>query len=190
MNRWFPQQIPRVHIDDEVFEKSLFLSRKQSIVSSKVSTIEAVHLALKVLGESESALYPFIPALKLSVDVVFKTRGVKPVFGNVVNPEYSQGDEKVFCPSTTVRPSCCPNCPGDEKRFLNLGLTSFYRSSMSGTGLNFFPLSREDTKCVDINLLETENKKLRKWQCKECKFVFLLENEYKNVSHVGVKDKL
>lgn len=69
MNRWFPNSVPRVHIDDFVSEKSLFLSRKQSIISSRVSTLEAIEKALLSLGEPASAVAPLIPALKLSVDV-------------------------------------------------------------------------------------------------------------------------
>jgi len=48
MNRWFPPEIPRVHIDNMVNSKSLFLSRKQSITSSKVSTIEAVEKVIQL----------------------------------------------------------------------------------------------------------------------------------------------
>ena len=69
MNRWFPDSVPRVHIDDFVQGKSLFLSRKQSVISSRVSTLEAIEKALLSLGESASAVAPLIPALKLSVDV-------------------------------------------------------------------------------------------------------------------------
>ena len=69
MHRWFPDSMPRVHIDDDVLEKSLFLSRKQSVISSKISTLEAIEKALIALGETSSAVSPFIPTLKLSVDV-------------------------------------------------------------------------------------------------------------------------
>ena len=84
MERAIPQEIPRVNIDHEVSGPSLFISRKQSTTASKVSTIEAIYLALSGLGEDPAALEPFIPALKLAVDAVQKQRGRPNVYGNDV----------------------------------------------------------------------------------------------------------
>jgi len=76
-----PADIPRVHISNIISNPSLFLSRKQT-TPTRVSTIEAVAIALECLGESSAAVSPFYEALRVNVDRVNMQRGRPAFYGN------------------------------------------------------------------------------------------------------------
>ena len=63
MARHVPKDVVRVHVNDEVAGPSLFLNRRQA-TADRVSTLEAVALALKALGETAD-MSPLAAALKL-----------------------------------------------------------------------------------------------------------------------------
>ena len=50
-------------------------------------------------------------------------------------------------------------------------MTSFYKTD----GARLVPLSKEETAEADKNMLELLQKKVRKWECRVCKHVFLSE---------------
>lgn len=67
MTNIFPSSIPQANITNFITAPSLFLNRKQ-VAPKKVSTVEAIALCLRGLGESENIVDPIINALKISVD--------------------------------------------------------------------------------------------------------------------------
>eukprot|EP01041_Mallomonas_annulata_P005960 gene5960-12030_t len=140
MERSIPEGVPRVNINTEVTGPSLFLSRKQSTTASKVSTIEAILLALTSLGEDPAALASFIPALKLSVDVVQRQRGRPNLYGTVIEPQ-DLGDDNPSQYCSVTKPDCCPSCGNTDGNFRNLGT---------------------------IRQPEGELSRLRLWKCKSC----------------------
>ncbi len=116
LNKLLPENIPRVWIDDQVDGPSLFLNRKQSETKTKVSTIEAVALALSALGEDSDAVKPLYESLQLSVDAVLQLRGRDNAYGNrLVN-----ADSK----PTVAKPTVCPLCSATaaDTAFKNMGL--------------------------------------------------------------------
>jgi len=86
--------IPRVKIDEMIFGPSKFLNRKQSKNASKVSTIEAVIMALRALGEHESVLNVMHSALEYSVDSVLRQAGRAEAFGNIIVPHLELEEER------------------------------------------------------------------------------------------------
>ena len=128
INRNLPNSIKRVHIDDLVIGDSLFLLRKQK-VSSKVSSIESVALALEALGTEMNVVARTTNALKLLVDAVLRQRGRKNVYGNVCDP-IMDSDERngPFTKAVIAKPSAgCPSCGQKTARFKNLGIANkFY----------------------------------------------------------------
>lgn len=69
MNKSLPHTIPRVNINDIVSSPSLFLSRKQSLTKTKISTIEAISMAIHGIDKSYNPVSdPFIESLKYCVN--------------------------------------------------------------------------------------------------------------------------
>lgn len=128
-----PDHIPRVRIDDLVTGPSQFLNRKQSTNKSKVSTIEAVIMAMRGLGVNEEEITQHSRALEYSVDAVLQQAGKKAVYGNRVTPQFEQSkrcsDSDVpvmgrFTKPKVSKPSVCLHCHtaiGDTN-FKNLGV--------------------------------------------------------------------
>ena len=199
MNKKFPSHIPRVHIDDQVNMKSLYLCRKQAptIIRNvgqqekfnKVSTVESIQKALRVLGEPPDILAAFSAALKLTVDSNYVQKGERPVYGNVIKRVLNQGDEKVYDTAKTMRPSECPECGQTEKRFHNYGRTKFYqkvasiegiddvevKSTKSGLKYKMLTTDKVNQKLDQDERVFEENMPLRKWKCKICKEIFLAD---------------
>ena len=126
MARRLPSHIPRVRIDDAVNAPSEFLNRKQSANETKISTIEAVLVALQALDESPTVTEPFRKALHYSVDAVLKQAGKGPAYGNIITPEVSSYS-KVTGPYTAAKvskPTYCLLCnaAGDDIVFKNTGI--------------------------------------------------------------------
>lgn len=107
MDRNLPDDIPRVMIDkDLVTGPSRFLNRKQSIHKHKVSTIEAVAIALQAVLPNvhtptaasspedddtlPSELRCYRTALEYSVDSVLKQAGKKIAYGHTIVPQYDK----------------------------------------------------------------------------------------------------
>jgi len=112
MEKSLPAHIPRVQVDNFILKASEFLNRKQS-QADRVSTIEAVMIALQTLGESPERLKPMQEALRLSVDAVNRLRGKKEHFGHNFVPLITAcGDDTngPYTKSKIVRPESCPHC--------------------------------------------------------------------------------
>ena len=105
------------------------------------------------------------------MQVVFRSRGKKSVFGNDVKLDYSQENCRVFTYRTHKRPAVCPDCSSVEGRFRSLGNTSLYKRT---TSRQLIPLSKDESAGLDLNQLDKQDK-VRKWECRECKHVFLAE---------------
>lgn len=141
MNRNLPDDIPRVMIDKDLISgPSRFLNRKQNINKHKVSTIEAVALALQSLlpenstvGNSTSSsideednlpeeLRCYRTALEYSVDSVLKQAGKKLAYGHEILPNFSTtGNQVHFGPVTrpiTGKPLACLGC-GRQRANIN-----------------------------------------------------------------------
>ena len=124
MEKVIPDHVPRVNINEMVSQPSLFLLRKQSLSSHKISTIEAIYFALSALGESEDSLSPLLSALKLSVDVVSKLRGKPSVYGNEVMAHPSPHDTNgPYTARIVSRPGSCLCCGSQDDTLRNLGVT-------------------------------------------------------------------
>lgn len=160
MDKYLPSHIPRVRVDDFVFEKSQFLNRKQSDVAGRVSTLEAVAIALRGLGEPEAALQPMYKALQLCVDATLCVRGKQLAYGhNFVSKMTSAGDAPlgngIFTGRTVPRPSHCLVCHASSETIImkNLGVRK------SGTTDSAFAGQCDDQP-------------VRTWQCQNCKGTF------------------
>jgi DTW domain-containing protein YfiP len=147
MHHSLPPHIPRVKVDDFVVRASQFLSRKQSTTPSKVSTVEAVALALHALGESHEVLEKSIfAALRLSVDAGRQQGGKEPVYGYHFTPKAthpaataaaSENESVLFTPTAVSRPLACPSCGAtqNETRFKNRGFVKKEEFAGSATGV-------------------------------------------------------
>jgi DTW domain-containing protein YfiP len=130
MDRSLPAHIPRVRVDDFVSGSSQFLNRKQSDVPGRVSTLEAVAIALRALSEPEEAIKPLYDALHISVDVVLRIRGHKTAYGNnfvgqiATAGSGAEGNRGPFSERIVARPERCPQCNASKETtiFRNLGV--------------------------------------------------------------------
>ena len=120
MARHVPKDVVRVHVNDEVAGPSLFLNRRQA-TADRVSTVEAVALALAALGETAD-LSPLGAALKLQVDVALAQQGRPPAFGSELRPD----PRLLACPHSPKtaplvdRPAVCPLCDAADATFKNV----------------------------------------------------------------------
>ena len=132
--------IPRGNINSLVDGPSNFLSRKQSLTATKISTIEAAALALQLLGEERDALDRIDLSLKMSVDVLKVQGGREPAFVGqvgVIRPSFAPTTSPVinsssqaqaqpqgpFTAPSIAKPEQCPLCKTAPRRgFKNLGL--------------------------------------------------------------------
>jgi DTW domain-containing protein YfiP len=162
LDKVLPAQIPRVRVDDFVVGKSQFLSRKQSVVPGRVSTVEAVALALAALGEPEAALEPLYKALQLSVDATSCVRGMKGAYGHTFVDRIAPARESSVCKGMYTgrkieRPANCPLCKASSEDTVikNLGFRRL------GT----------DVTCL------REGQLARAWLCQGCKACFFTGEE-------------
>lgn len=120
MARHVPKDVVRVHVNNEVAGPSLFLNRRQA-TADRVSTVEAVSLALSALGETAD-MSPLGAALKLQVDVALAQHGAPPAFGSELRPD----PQLLACPHSprtaplVDRPATCPLCAATDSTFKNL----------------------------------------------------------------------
>ena len=125
-------------------------------------------------------------------------RGKASAFGNSIEPDYTQGNLNIFSPPIAIRPDTCPNCSSTEKKFSNLGKTSYYLplyndnqitdesstdfskdsdsvqsndSSVEKKNVRV-PLSKEEILSFGDDKFKN-NIPLKKWRCKICKFCFV-----------------
>lgn len=170
LNKSLPSHIPRVKVDDFVTAPSQFLNRQQSGVAGRVSTIEAVALALQALGEPSSVTDAMYNALRLSVDVVRRISGRTPVYSEK-NMRYleefrtGEGESGVFIKPSVPRPDSCPACQATKEQtlFRNYGRKkgfSVSESRMEGA-------SKSEHLHMDDQLLP-----YRVWECQACKHMF------------------
>ena len=75
------KNVVRANLGALVTQPSLFLSRRQ-IAADKVSTIEALAMALSFIGEPSSVVDPFYKALKYQVDRARVLKGLDPTYGD------------------------------------------------------------------------------------------------------------
>jgi DTW domain-containing protein YfiP len=133
MDRALPSHIPRVRVDDFVSGSSQFLNRKQSDVPGRVSTLEAVAIALQALGEPEAVIKPLYDALHISVDAMLRIRGHKTAYGNNFVGQIAtagtgtagaDGVRGPFSERIVARPERCPQCSASKETtiFRNLGV--------------------------------------------------------------------
>ena len=128
-------------------------------------------------------------------------RGKASAFGNTIEPDYTQGNLSIFSPPIAIRPDTCPNCSSTEKKFSNLGKTSYYlplyTDPVDGdinheSSADFLkdsdsvqsndgsvkkknvrvPLSKEEILTIGDDKFKN-NIPLKKWRCKICKFCFV-----------------
>jgi DTW domain-containing protein YfiP len=170
MNNRLPEHIPRVRIDDEVLSPSLFLNRKQSTNKTKVCTVEAVALALRAMGEDESALNPIFESLRLSVDAVLQQSGKKAVYNNNM--------ASMSTHATIVRPKECPSCNANcaDTVFKNLGTHKRRPSERSLTGSD----NDSDTESSHPFVYRT-------WKCTACSEYFEVDADGKNARVITPK---
>ena len=149
MLKTLPLSIPRVHIDElSIMEPSQFLSRKQTS-ETKISTIEALALALQALDSKNSIVLSLYEALRLSVDSLNKQNGKGSSYGNSIVPNSDQTKGPFQKPSV-ARPDHCPHCM-ISCGFVNMGLR------------------KPD---------ENKGRKLsRIWQCKKCTSFFSIDEK-------------
>jgi DTW domain-containing protein YfiP len=121
-----PASIPRIRVDDWVMGASQFLNRKQMADKGKVSTVEAVALALQALGEQPATLEPIYQSLQLGVDAVLQQGGKRPAYGhNFVSQIAAEVSSKgPYTARQIERPQSCPHCAASHETvlFKNMGL--------------------------------------------------------------------
>lgn len=175
MEKLLPIHIPRVKIDELVSQPSQFLSRKQSENKSKVSTIEALTIGLKSLGESETALNPFNQSLQFSVDAILTQNGKSPVYGNKIKPNISTEDSSgPFSLPKIKKPKNCLICGINESsaRFRNLGIRKNWINHPREESIK----DEEEKVLEEIKNDNSEiDKVARLWFCNTCKNYFTLE---------------
>lgn len=135
MEKTLDPSIPRAKVDLLVNKKSDFLSRKQSENTRRISTIEALGLALEGLGEdSPEALRLTAEAiersLQLGVDALLKQGGRREAFQNSIRPSFSTvlpGERGPYTAPSIGKPTVCPACGAAPKRgFRNCGVRRPY----------------------------------------------------------------
>lgn len=113
MEKVIDYRVPRVHVDLHVEKPSDFLSRKQSSTQTKISTIEAVALALTQSGERTECAEAIHHSLLHSVDSLKVQGGRKVAFDHVIipnaRPEYGHGP---YTAPIVNKPAVCPLCGG------------------------------------------------------------------------------
>ena len=185
MERSIPSHIPRVRLDAEITSPSQYLNRKQSSNTTKISTIEAIAIALEALGEPREALTPLYSSLHLSVDSVRIQGGLPPAYGNQIIPQLSSNPKHngPFTKSTANRPSHCPHCAATypETRFKNLGT---HRRMPFRADSEIKTRKETEIRVETETETETETSEMkdttdqpsssayRVWQCKSCSRVF------------------
>ena len=133
MDRCLPPQIPRVNINDFINSPSLFLNRRQvladdnpSNVGMKISTIEALALALRALDVDRRLVDSLYQALKLSVDATFRQNGKQTIYGHNFIDQMSNVTipNGPYTASSVRRPSQCCRCGASSLTtiFKNMGL--------------------------------------------------------------------
>ena len=146
MDRLIPENVPRININDMIAGPSLFLSRKQSLTEYKISTIEAVAMALVSLGEDPEALRPYYDALKLSVDSVNLLRGMPEAYGSDIVPTIDDcGGPSPFTTPSVPKPEVCACCGTKGTKLRNMG-----------------------TLFVTDDELGLDGRRVRVWHCKNC----------------------
>lgn len=179
MEKSLPADIPRVKVDDFVLKASEFLSRKQT-QEGRVSTIEAVILALQALGETPERLQAMQQSLRLSVDVVSRLRGRGEHYGNsfvsnMVNFTDGDGHDPYTKPKIT-RPESCPHCHASNSTtiFKNIGLRKGHwsESNDSTEGKEGVVTFSEEKTAVGVKQKECH----RAWKCQACKNLFYINN--------------
>lgn len=180
MEKSLPADIPRVKVDDFVLKASEFLNRKQS-QEGRVSTIEAVILALQALGEAPEQLLAMQQSLRLSVDVVSRLRGRGEHYGNsfvsnMINFTSSDGHDPYTKPKIT-RPESCPHCHATSSTtiFKNIGLRKGHwsESSESTDGTGGIVTYTEVKTAPGTKQKECH----RAWKCQACKSHFFINND-------------
>jgi DTW domain-containing protein YfiP len=151
MLKILPQSIPRVHIDQlSIKEPSQFLSRKQTS-ETKISTIEALALAIQALDPNSSVVPSLFEALRLSVDALNKQNGMVASYGNSIIPNVDVStDSGAFQRPSVPRPTFCPHCMISGS-FVNMGL-------------------RKPDESIGRKLI-------RIWKCKKCTSFFSVDEK-------------
>jgi len=149
MDRCLPRHIPRVNINNFINSPSLFLNRRQvladdnpSNVGMKISTVEALALALKALDVDRRLVDGLYQALKLSVDATFRQNGKQTMYGHnfidqISNVTVHNGP---YTASSVKRPSQCFRCGASSLTtiFKNMGLRKMmmpYITTVDGSNI-------------------------------------------------------
>jgi len=196
MDRCLPAQIPRVNINDFIDSPSLFLNRRQVLaddnltnVGIKISTIEALALALKALDADDQLIDVMYQALKLSVDATFAQNGKRTIYGHnffnqISNVTVPNGPYTAF---SVRRPSQCSHCGASSLNtiFKNMGLRKMplsmvmdntivddgHRGSHRG---DHHDVEDDVSSTLTVTATDTDSKQLiRVWKCSECMQCFL-----------------
>lgn len=133
MDRCLPLHIPRVNINNFINSPSLFLNRRQvladdnpSNVGMKISTVEALALALKALDVDRRLVDGLYQALKLSVDATFRQNGRQTIYGHNFIDQISNATvhNGPYTASSVKRPTQCFRCGASSLTtiFKNMGL--------------------------------------------------------------------
>lgn len=149
MEKSIPSEYIRVNIDETAIFPSQFLSRKQSDIKTRVSTIESLALAISTLGEDKEVVDQMFSILQLRVDALKKQSGKKSVYGNKFIPIITDdGFVGPFTQSQVTKPDHCPSCNQSiiDTNFKNLG----------------------------IRPLNKEHQLRRQWKCSNCKTIFCI----------------
>jgi hypothetical protein len=149
MEKSIPSEYIRVNIDETVIKPSQFLSRKQSDIKTRVSTIESLAFALSSLGEDKEVVDQMFSILQLKVDALKKQSGKTSVYGNKFEPVIAaDGIAGPFTQSQVTKPDHCPHCNVSvvETNFKNLG----------------------------IRILNEDHQLRRQWKCSNCKSIFCI----------------
>ncbi|RYH23187.1 DTW domain-containing protein [archaeon] len=135
MDKSLPAHIPRVTIGEMILGPSEFLNRKQSKNKAKVSTLEAVVLALRALGyHTPEQLDAFTQSLRYGVDAMLRQGGKPPAYGNIIIPQ-ARGCTGPFSIHTIHKPSMCLVCHATKDmgaNFRNVGVRKKAISSEQG----------------------------------------------------------
>lgn len=167
MEKAIPANIPRVHIDEWVTGPSQFLNRKQTSFG-RVSTLEAVMMALTALGATPDDLLPYQLSLEYCVDAVLQQSGKVAAYGNYIQP-YFGDDNRITTTGPAIKPSIdrptqCPCCNalGSATSFKNLGVRK--KAYLTDDRV----AKQEMYMKLWESMADEENGLVRIWRCKAC----------------------
>jgi len=111
MARCVPASVRRVSVSAHVSGPSLFSHNRRQPTPERVSTLEAVGLALTALGEAAD-MRPLLEALRLQVDVALAHHGEPAAFGHDTTPDPAAAalPHSPKMAAVVARPESCPLC--------------------------------------------------------------------------------